>query len=327
VLAAQIVGRGRLECVDVPMPTLGSEPGVLLRTLRASICGSDAHTVYGGIGVTGYPCPPGAPGHEAVGEVVDSSAPGFAAGDRVLAVPVPRTARAFAEYQVVPPGSLLPLPAGSPLDSVLAQQLGTVVFALRRFWPAPDHTRPASTALVLGAGSAGLFFVQLLCRAGFERVLVADLDPGRLARAARLGAAVTIDARHASPAEVALHDTGGVGADLVVEAAGHDQARAEAVHAVAVDGRLGLFGLPERPGMSPFPMEVLFRRRPTIEIAWGAQTEPGLASFREALRLLAAGEVDGRGFTTHVEPIERISEALAIAAERRDGALKVAIDF
>lgn len=312
---------GRIECVDVPAPALGAAPAVLLRTLRASICGSDAHMVFGGIGVSGYPCPAGAPGHEAVAEVVDSTAPGFAAGDRVLAVPDPPTARAFAEYLLVPPEFLVPLPADAPLESVLAQQLGTVVFALRRFWPGP----PAGTALVLGAGSAGLFFLQLLRRAGFERVLVTDLDPDRLARAARLGAAVT--ARAGDAAAVTLEATGGRGADLVVEAAGHDDARAEAIHAVAVAGRIGLFGMPERKGMAPLPFDVLFRRRPTIEVAWGAQYEPGLTSFRTALRLIADGAVDIRGLTTHVEPIERIGAALDRAAARREGALKVAIDF
>ncbi len=321
--AAQIVERGRVECIDAPMPALCSEPGVLVRTLRASICGSDAHTVFAGLNVSGYPCPPGAPGHEAVGEVVESSAPGFSPGDLVLAVPEPRAALAFAEYQMLSPDYLLPLPEGASLETVLAQQLGTVVFALRRFWPGP----PARTALVLGAGSAGLFFLQLLRRAGFQRVLVADLDPGRLARAARLGAAVTIDARVDSPAAVTMQDTGGRGADLVIEAAGHDAARDEAAHALAVEGRLGLFGLPERTGLAPFPYEVLFRRRPTIEIAWNAQAEPGLVSFREALRLLADGAVDASGFTTHVESIERIGDALTRAAQRSDGAFKVAIDF
>jgi L-iditol 2-dehydrogenase len=321
--AAQLVEPGRITCVDAPVPSLGEAPGVLVRTLRAAICGSDLHVVFGGINVDGYPCPYGFPGHEAVAEVMGSTAPGFRAGDRVLAVPEARIAGSFAEYQVVAPDSLLPLPPSLGLDAVLAQQLGTVVYALKRFWPGGG----GECATVLGAGPAGLCFLQLLRHTGFERIVVADLEPHRLALAERLGADVVVDARTYSAADVTFDETRGIGADLVVEAAGHDAARTEAVRSVRQGGRVGFFGLPERHGEVPFPYELAFRRRPTIELLWGAQSEPELDSFRTALRLLVDGAVDVSGYVTHQYPIERIDDAFAHAARRDDGALKIAVDF
>ena len=67
---------------------------------------------------------------------------------------------------------------------------------------------------------------------------------------------------------------------------GHDETRAQAMHAVADCGRIGLFGLPERRADAAFPFHVVFSRRATIEMTFGTQREPGLPSFREAPILL-----------------------------------------
>jgi L-iditol 2-dehydrogenase len=295
----------------------------LLRTLCASICGSDVHVVHHGVGPLPYPFPPGHPGHESIAEVVDSADPGLRPGSRVLAVPeIARTA-AFADYQVVCAAALLPLPAGDDDALLLAQQLGTVLYALRRFWPAQQ----VRTAAVLGAGSAGLLFVDQLKKRGVAQIVVSDLEPCRLERAARLGAHVTVLAPEESVADAVLDVTAGTGADLVIEAAGHDVTRAQAVHAVAVGGRIGFFGLAERLDDVPFPMETFLRRKPTLEVQFGAQGEPGLRSFREAVDSIVGGEVDASSFVTHTVPIERIDEALELARSRADRCCKVAVTF
>ena len=54
----------------------------------------------------------------------------------MLVAPVPQDARCFAEWQAVVSRSLVTLPEGGDLDRLLmAQQLGTTVYAMRRFWP------------------------------------------------------------------------------------------------------------------------------------------------------------------------------------------------
>lgn len=319
--AGRLVARGRVEVDACPVPAPG--PGeVLLRTHQASICGSDVHVVFSGRDEEEFPYPPGAPGHESVGEVLESRSEGHAEGDLVLATPVPRVSHAFADRQVVPGVFLVPLPAEADVETALmAQQLGTVIFALKRFWQGP----PGETAVVIGAGSAGLHFTQLLRRAGFGRVVVADRHPHRLAAARAVGAAVTVQAPAESVVEAAMDLTGGRGADLVVEAAGRDATRVQALHAVAEGGRVGYFGLPERGGDMAFPYAEVFRRRPTIEVAAGAQLEPGLASFREAVARLASGELDVSSLVTHRLPLERLHEAFGLAHE--GAGLKVAISF
>jgi len=321
--AGRLVARGRIEVGRFPAPA--PEPGdVLVRSRVAAICGSDLHLAFGTWGSAEWPLPPGVPGHEGVGEVVESRSPLHRPGDLVLTTPVPSQARGFADLMAVPGDQVVPLPGDVDVVTMLmAQQLGTVVFALRRFWPGP----PGETATVIGAGTAGLHFTQLLKRAGFGRVVVADLFPHRLEAARAAGADVTVLAPAESVVDATLDLTGGRGAELVVEAAGHDATRAQALRAVASRGRVGLFGLPEQQGDMPFPYAELFRRAPTIEVSVGAQDEPGLASFREAVRAIAAGEVEVSRLVTHRFGIEDLAEAFALAHERADGAIKVAITF
>jgi threonine dehydrogenase-like Zn-dependent dehydrogenase len=119
---------------------------VLIRTEVAAICGSDLHAAAHATAAQ----PPGSPGHEAVGTIVESRSQRFAAGNRVLCVPAAASARCFAEFQVLPDAAIVRLPAAGPAaELVVAQQLGTAIFAMKRFWPAGDGS--GLTAAVLGA--------------------------------------------------------------------------------------------------------------------------------------------------------------------------------
>lgn len=323
--AARLTEAGRLTFEEAPAPELGDDPGyVLVRTDLATICGSDVHIVHHGLSAHEPPAPPGYPGHESVGEVIASSEPELSVGQRVLTVPPPTDARCFASHQLLPAGQVLPVPRGMDAErAVLAQQLGTVVFALKRFWPAEG----ARTVTIVGAGSAGLLFLQEVRRRGAERVVMSDRVAGRRKRAEDLGADVVVDPDERRVSQATFDVTGGQGADLVIEAAGYDAARIDAVDAVRVGGTIGCFGLPERPGVSPFPFETLFRRRASLHLEHATQEEPGLLSFREALERIERQRCDVSGMLTHTVPIERIDEALNMATEWRDGTIKVGVTF
>src|SRR5215471_13075748 len=209
--AARLVARGHVEVARVPLPEPG--PGqALIRMRRASICGSDVHVVFDGFEPDELPAPPGYPGHEGVGEVVESRSNLFAAGDLVLTVPVPSQAGCFAEFQVMDETSLVGLPSdGDPGRLLMAQQLGTTIYAFRRFWPMEDAEPGVAT--VIGAGSAGLFFLQQLRYAGWETIIVADREPARLEIARELGASVCVCAPADSVFDATMDLTSGEGAD------------------------------------------------------------------------------------------------------------------
>ena len=319
--AARWVGMGRMECDDVPVPSV-ADGEILVRTGYASICGSDLHAVF--LNAPPEPGAPGYPGHESVGEVVESRCPGFEPGDRVLTVPHAIDGRCLAEFQAIRGSACIRLPDTAPLGHLLmAQQLGTVVYALR--------CHPVDVigqdAAVIGQGSAGAFFTFLLKRAGAARVLVSDKSPARLAYARRMGADLAVDAGAADFRSAVLEATGGRGADLVVEAVGSRETFPLSLELAARGATLVWFGLPEGPGHYPFSFHDFFRRGLTAYSNFGAQGEPGLASFRYAVRLITDGAIDVAPLLSHTLPIEKIDEAFRIAHDRTDNALKVTIKF
>ncbi|MDP9461904.1 MAG: zinc-binding dehydrogenase [Actinomycetota bacterium] len=225
-----LTSKGVMEIVEVTTPSVTGPGQVLVRNLVSTICGSDVHVVFDSPVTDAHR--PGYPGHESVGVVVESSDPAFAEDDLVLAVPNLLHAGGFAPYQLLPSSLVIPLPRGTdPATAVLAQQLGTTIFGMKRFWPGPGE----GTAVVLGAGPVGLCFTWLCRSAGFENVVVSDLHPHRLEVATAMGATVGVLAAGDAVVD-AVHEVAAEGARLVVEAAGKDATRVRAVHCVAVNG-------------------------------------------------------------------------------------------
>ena len=319
--AARWVDAGRVVCEDVPVPPV-AEGEILVRTAYASVCGSDLHVVYGS--APPRPEAPGFPGHESVGEVVESRCPGFEPGDHVLTVPFAADGRCLAEFQAIPGAACLPLPDTAPLSHLLmAQQLGTVVYALR----CGPLDLVGKDIAVIGQGSAGAFFTFLLKRAGAARVLVSDKSPARLAYSRRLGADLAVDAGRGDFRSAVLAVTGGRGTDLVVEAVGSRETFPLSLELAAPGGTLVWFGLPEGDDDYPFSFPQFFRRGLTAYSNFGAQGEPGLVSFRHAVRLITDGAIDVAPLLSHMLPIEQVGEAFGIARDRGDNALKVSIKF
>src|SRR6202012_4939317 len=137
----------------------------------------------------------------------ESRCPGFAVGDRVLTVPFAAVGRCLAEFQALPGSACVQLPATAPLSHLLmAQQLGTVIYALRTY----PLDLVGKDAAVIGQGSAGAFFTFLLQRAGAARVLLSDKSPARLAYSAKLGADLTVQV---GTVQVGTGDAGTVESD------------------------------------------------------------------------------------------------------------------
>lgn len=322
--AAQLVELGRVECVEAEVEPL-RDGDVLVRTRYASICGSDLHIVYDGIETAPPLWLPGYPGHEGVGEVLESRSSWLAPGDLVLCVPPVPEARCFAEYQRIRDGAAIRLDGElPPLDQVLmAQQLGTVIFAMRQH---PADVAGA-TVVVLGQGSAGLFWAYLLKRAGAARVVVADLSPSRRAASPHFGADVVLAPPEDDVVAAVDELTGGAGADYVVEAVGRRETFLLSPRLCRPGGTVFWFGLPDTKAPIPMDFRQFFRRRLTGHSTYGAQGEAGLVSFRVAVELIRRGEIDVGPLLSHVLPIEDAGRAFQLAQERHEGALKVSLSF
>ena len=324
--ATRMVEVGRMECEEIEIPRL-VDGQVMVRSEMASICGSDLHVVMMGAGL-GHPCPcpHGYPGHEGIGIVVESKSVDLSEGTHVLTFPNPPVGECFNEYQRIGPSYCVPLP-GSDLPRsqlMMAQQLGTVLYAMNQN---PCDVQ-GKTVVVMGQGSAGLFWTYLLKRAGAERVIAADLSDARLAVAKQYGAGVCINAQQDDLLAAVNDLTNGEGADYVVEAVGRSETFLQSVDLVRTDGELMWFGLPSVDGNIPFQFQQFFRKRLKAISDYGSQDEPGAASFREALRLIAEKEIDVAPLLSHIFSVEDIEKAMHLAHAPQDaGALKVSLHF
>ena len=323
--AGQMHDVNEMRCVETPIPS--PEAGhVMVRTHMASICGSDLHVVCHGAGIVyPRPCPHGYPGHEGIGEVVESRYEGVEPGTRVLCFPQAKLGEGFSEYQRLAGHYVLPLPDTPVSDAelLMAQQLGTVIFAARQ--------RPVDvvgrTVLVMGQGSAGLFWTYWLKRNGAARVITTDLSDARLAASQTFGADVTINAAEIDVQE-AMRELTGDGPDYVIEAVGRSQTLHQSIELVRPEGDLLWFGLPDTDDSVPISFAKFFRKKLSASSTYGAQEEGDAVSFQTALDIIASGQIDVSPLLSHVYPIEDISTAFDVANDPTPlGALKVSISF
>jgi len=327
--AAQIVAHGKTGIVEIPVPE-PPEGHALVRPLLLAICGSDLRKIYH-LPDSVYPLPAGISGHELVGTVVsmnrgtadsDAGMPQYPRGpvkegDIVLAL-VPNVENAMAEYVTTEIENLLPLPPDTPpAHLVLAQQLGTVIYACKRL---PNIY--SKDTVVIGQGSAGLFFNAMLRRLGARKVVAMDISDARVAMGRSLGATAGFNNHSVDPVEAVVREIGPQKADLVVEAVGESETINLVPKLVKHRGLILFFGLPHKLHFDFNFMEWYLRNTTTISCVKAAE-DPGLQCFLEALELVASGEINVEPMITHTFDFEEVEKAYEVAYTTEDGAGKV----
>ncbi len=234
---------------DLNMPEI-SPNEVLVRTKAVGICHSDYELLAGRYIIPiSYPV---TPGHEWSGEIVEvgRNVKGFKVGDRVVGECVVRTPErlhhfgfsmsgADREYFNVNPEWLHKLPDGvDDKKAALIEPFTCGFYAVLR----SGGTNASETVVVSGGGTIGLVSAAAAIGMG-ARVIVVDPLAARRDVALRLGAAVAIDPTDGGAAERIRELTGGHGADLVIEASGHDASLAAAFDYAREDGRMSMVGI------------------------------------------------------------------------------------
>ena len=149
-----------------------------------------------------------------------------------------------------------------------------------------------------------------------------DLNRERLATAAALVKPDhAIAAEDGDPVAAVLAVTGGRGADVVITAAASGRAQEQGLLMLARRGRLSLFGgLPKDAPTITVDSNLVHYRELTIVGVNGSSP----AQNKQALALIASGEVPVADLITHRLPLDRALEALEIVA--RGEAIKVTIE-
>ena len=122
-----------------------------------------------------------------------------------------------------------------------------------------------------------------------------------------------------------LNDDAQLATRLVIEAVGLNETREMAVTLVRRLGIIGVFGVPDGYEPVPYRIDLAFRKLARIQYSVNTQGEPGLVSFAEALRRIAAGEVPLDHLRSDPWELEDLPDAVRAASEAGRGRCKVLV--
>jgi alcohol dehydrogenase len=337
-------GPGKRSWDTVPNPTIQSPTDAIVKIDTATICGTDLHILKGDVPAV----KPGTIlGHEAVGTIVETGAAvtNFHIGDHVLVSCITscgscrfcKEARygqctggggwifghlingLQAEYARVPfaDNSLYKIPAGLTDEQVLF--LSDILPTSFEVGVLNGGVRPGDTVAIVGAGPIGLAAVMTAKLYTPARIVVIDLDNGRLAKAKEFGADVTINNGIEDAVKRVFELTGGLGADVAIEAVGIPATFELAAELIRAGGTLANVGVHGKP--ATLHLEKLWIKDVTITT--------GLVDSRtipQLLSLIAGGRLDPTVLATHRFAMDEAMEAYDVFGDAaKTHALKVVL--
>jgi L-iditol 2-dehydrogenase len=338
-------GKGRVVVESVPIPEIG-EGEVLFRVAACGICGTDIKKIH-----HGFIAPPQILGHELAGTVVKAGrgVTKFKPGDRVVSfhhIPcgacfycerklfsqcagykkVGLTAGfdpnggGFAEYVRAMPWiverGMIALPAGVSFEeATFVEPVNTCLKAVRK-----ARVTPGETVLVIGQGPIGMLLMLLAKSEGGE-VYTSDPMPGRRAASLRFGAKESFDPSSGSLLDEIRRRTGGRGADAVLLAVPNPSLVPEALAIARPGGRVLLFAHNDPVMQLDFPAAAVGVEEKEILGSYSASVD----DQAESAALVFERRLPVRELVSHRFPLERIAEALELAARPADNTLKVVI--
>ncbi|HSP54655.1 MAG TPA: alcohol dehydrogenase catalytic domain-containing protein [Dehalococcoidia bacterium] len=329
--AVAFVAPGKMEVREFPEPE-PSEDEVVVSVAYSGICGSDIHEFTShqpSMRAAGVFQP--IMGHEFTG-VISALGPGVSSlstGDPVVVHPGGscgncfycnsgvsnlcadqigtgyRKPGAYAERVAVRADQALKLPDASWLErAALTEPLGVALRSLNR-----GALQPGETVFIAGAGPIGL--LTLLCgrikKAG--RIIISEPAESRRALALKLGANDVVDPANVASVQV-RELTGGLGADLSVEAVGITPTMNDCLAATRRGGRIVLAGVFDEP----FSVNLLYLliQEQSIIGTFGYADE-----FREARDLIVSNAVNvGPLISAHVGLDELPDTFAGLATDR-----------
>ena len=319
--AAQIVGPRRFELVDVEVPS-PQDGQCLVKLEQVSVCASDIHRRYALVlPEEEYPAHPGSPCHELAGVVVESRTDSFKEGQRAIVLP-PAPSAGLVEYIASDPDRMILLPDEGPLDEwVMCQPSGTALYSCTKM-----GNLVGKTVLVLGQGSIGLSFTMITSRMGAHSVIAADPLDYRLEKAKEFGATHTVNPSNKDISQAVEEITGGIGPDVVVEAAGEHDTFKLCFRLVRKFGTIILFGIPTEPQMLVDHGMFLRKHATVIPTASGGSGDPTF-HIQEIVALRQRGWCDPGKLITHRMGLSDVQTAYDMYEQRTDGIIKVVMNI
>ncbi len=337
-------GPGDKRWEEVAAPAIEDDTDAIVRVDAVTICGTDLHILKGDVpAVTEGRIL----GHEAVG-AVDSIGSGVKVvrpGDRVLVSCITACGRCRfcreAKYGLCTGGGGWIL--GHQIDGTQAEYV-RVPFADTSTHPVPEAVpdeavlmladigptgyevgvlnggiRPGDTVAVVGAGPIGLSAILTSDLFSPSQIVAIDVADSRLEAAKQFGATSVVNDGREDPVEIVQHLTGGLGADVTIEAVGLPETFELCARLVRPGGRVANVGVHGKP--ATLHLEDLWIKDVTITT--------GLVdgySTSTLLKLVRSGQLDVGRFVTHRFGFDDFLAAYDTFANAGEtGALKVVI--
>jgi alcohol dehydrogenase len=339
-------GPGRKAWEDVPKPEISAATDAIVRVDATTICGTDLHILKGDLPAT---TDGRILGHEAVGTVesVGSAVKNVKPGDRVLVSCVSacgacrfcREGRygqclggggwilgymidgTQAEFVRVPfaDTSTYPVPAGVSDEDLL--MLADILPTSYEVGVLNGHITPGDVVAIVGAGPIGLSAMMTAQLFSPSHIVAIDLADNRLEAAKRFGADVVINSGRDDALKIVQSLTGGLGADVAIEAVGIPATFELAADLVRPGGRVANVGVHGKP--ATLHLEKLWTRDVTITTGLvDTYSTPTL------IRLLAGGQLKTNAFVTQRFALDDMMSAYdTFSRATETGALKVVISL
>jgi len=329
----------RLTDVADPTPQTGE---VLIKVQRAGICGSDLNRFHYG----SHPWPPGfIMGHEFCGEIAalgpDVSA--WQVGQQVVVEPTlycgacfycqqgyhnrcvdfvrrgitgSGTNGGFAEYVCVPAYQPHVRPPELSVDvGALVEPTAVSVHG----WRLAALEQPDSV-VVVGLGNIGLLAVLVAKTRGAGQIIAIGKYAPRQELARVYGASLVLEPNDPRLQERIVEHTDGLGAALVLEAAGTPSSLRTAVEAARKGGKIVVLGVFHEEVALDYRMILLSEKQILGSLIYQRQ------DFADAIAILAAGQIDKRRHITAELPLQDIvTRGFIPLSERKAEHIKIQI--
>ena len=329
---------------EIPQPTIEDDGDAIVRVDAVTICGTDLHILKGDVpAVTDGRVL----GHEAVGtiEEVGPGVTNLKAGDRVLVSCITSCGRCRfcreghyglciggggwilghkidgtqAEYVRVPfaDTSTYLVPSGvSDEDVLMLADIGPTGYEVGVL---NGGVQPGDVVAVVGAGPIGLSAMLTAQMYSPSHIVAIDVADARLEAAKAFGASVTINNSREDPVAIVKELTGGLGADVAIEAVGIPDTFELCPELIRPGGSVANVGVHGKP--ATLHLEELWIKGVTIKTGLvDTYSTPTL------LKLLVSGQLKMNDFITDRYAMDQFMEAydtFARAADTR--ALKVVL--
>jgi len=321
-------GKGNVRLKDVPKPAAG-EGEALIKVQVAGVCGTDIHIYY-----DRFPnSPPVVLGHEFSGivERVGRGVKAFQPGERVVSENNPFACgvcricslgypnlcpqkRAmgilsdgcFAEYVKLPVNLLHRIPDNVSFEeAALTEPLAVSVHSVSE----RCGIEKGDTVVVFGPGAIGLLASQVARAEGAGDMLLVGLPQDEKTRfecAAKLGIE-TLNIEKEDLRGKVMRLTGGVGADVIVEASGSESAIALGADLVRKNGRMAISGITGKRRVS-LDWDRMVSKAISIFFAYSSRKP----DWQKALKFLSEKKVRTLPLITHRYPIEEWEKAFRV---------------